>query len=36
MKFRREGTEVTIVGLNKASATMVDKFGTPDGALLAQ
>ena len=36
MKFRREGTEVSIVGLNRASATMVDKFGTPDGALLAQ
>ncbi|WP_265530447.1 SulP family inorganic anion transporter [Sphingomicrobium marinum] len=36
LKFRREGTEVSIVGLNRASATMVDKFGTPDGALLAQ
>ncbi|MGB7404390.1 MAG: STAS domain-containing protein, partial [Pacificimonas sp.] len=27
IKFRREGTEVDIVGLNAASATMVDRFG---------
>ena len=27
VKFRREGTEVEVVGLNEASATMVDKFG---------
>src|SRR5690606_20602493 len=27
LKFRREGTEVEVVGLNEASATMVDKFG---------
>lgn len=26
IKFRREGTEVDIIGLNKASATLVDKF----------
>jgi len=34
LKFRREGTEVDVVGLNEASATMVDKFGVhhKDGA----
>jgi SulP family sulfate permease len=34
LKFRREGTEVAVVGLNEASATMVDKFGVhhKDGA----
>lgn len=26
LKFRREGTEVTLLGLNEASATLVDKF----------
>lgn len=26
LKFRREGTEVEIIGLNKASETMVDRF----------
>ncbi|AVZ79089.1 sodium-independent anion transporter [Zoogloeaceae bacteirum Par-f-2] len=30
MKFRREGTEVEIVGLNDASATMVDRFAVHD------
>ncbi|MDP2987976.1 SulP family inorganic anion transporter, partial [Hydrogenophaga sp.] len=30
LKFRREGTEVEVVGLNEASATMVDKFGVHD------
>jgi SulP family sulfate permease len=30
LKFRREGTEVEVVGLNKASATMVDKFAVHD------
>ncbi|MBY4596428.1 SulP family inorganic anion transporter [Ottowia caeni] len=30
MKFRREGTEVEVIGLNEASATMVDRFGTHD------
>ncbi|WP_265571329.1 SulP family inorganic anion transporter [Sphingomicrobium nitratireducens] len=30
MKFRREGAEVFVVGLNRASASMVDRFGTPD------
>ena len=30
VKFRREGTEVEVVGLNEASATMVDKFGVHD------
>ena len=29
-KFRREGTEVEVIGLNEASATMVDKFGVTD------
>jgi sulfate permease, SulP family len=35
LKFRREGTEVEVVGLNEASATLVDKFGVhdKDGAL---
>jgi SulP family sulfate permease len=34
VKFRREGTEVEVVGLNEASATMVDKFAVhgKDGA----
>ncbi|MEL0081567.1 MAG: SulP family inorganic anion transporter, partial [Gammaproteobacteria bacterium] len=27
VKFRREGTEVEVIGLNEASATMVDRFG---------
>jgi SulP family sulfate permease len=27
IKFRREGTEVEIIGLNQASATIVDNFG---------
>ncbi|NYT64273.1 SulP family inorganic anion transporter [Alcaligenaceae bacterium] len=30
LKFRREGTEVEVLGLNEASATMVDKFGIHD------
>lgn len=30
IKFRREGTEVEVIGLNKASATMVDRFGVHD------
>lgn len=30
VKFRREGTEVEIVGLNEASATMIDKFAVHD------
>jgi SulP family sulfate permease len=43
MKFRREGTEVEVIGLNEASATMVDRFAVhdkpdaverPDGPLL--
>ncbi len=29
IKFRREGTEVEVLGLNEASATIVDRFG-PD------
>jgi SulP family sulfate permease len=32
LKFRREGTEVEIVGLNEASATMIDRFGIHDKA----
>ncbi|MBJ7556838.1 SulP family inorganic anion transporter [Marinomonas spartinae] len=27
IKFRREGAEVNVIGLNEASATVVDKFG---------
>lgn len=30
MKFRREGTEVEVLGLNEASATMVDRFSVHD------
>ena len=30
LKFRREGTEVEILGLNEASATLVDRFGLYD------
>ncbi|MGJ8689222.1 MAG: SulP family inorganic anion transporter [Gammaproteobacteria bacterium] len=30
IKFRREGAEVEVIGLNAASATMVDKFGEFD------
>lgn len=30
LKFRREGTEVTVIGLNEASATLVDKFAVHD------
>jgi sulfate permease, SulP family len=30
LKFRREGTSVDIVGLNDASATMIDRFGLHD------
>jgi SulP family sulfate permease len=30
IKFRREATEVEVIGLNEASATMVDKFAVHD------
>jgi SulP family sulfate permease len=30
LKFRREGTEVEVIGLNEASATIVDRFGVHD------
>ena len=30
LKFRREGTETHVIGLNEASATMVDRFGVHD------
>lgn len=30
IKFRREGIEVEIVGLNEASATIVDRFAVHD------
>jgi len=30
VKFRREGTEVEIIGLNEASATMIDRFAVHD------
>lgn len=32
LKFRREGTRVEIVGLNDASADMIERFGTHDKA----
>ena len=30
MKFRRDGTEVEVLGLNEASATMIDRFAVHD------
>ncbi len=35
LKFRRTGAEVEVIGLNEASATLIDRFGTHDkpGAL---
>ncbi|WP_324015649.1 SulP family inorganic anion transporter [Aeromonas hydrophila] len=30
IKFRREGTEVELIGLNEASTTIVDRFGVHD------
>ena len=30
IKFRREGAEVEVIGLNEASATLVDRFGVHD------
>jgi len=30
LKFRRDGTQTTVVGLNEASATMIDRFGVHD------
>ncbi len=30
IKFRREGTEVDVIGLNEASATMIDRFAVHD------
>jgi SulP family sulfate permease len=30
IKYRREGTEVEVLGLNEASATIVDRFGVHD------
>ncbi|MAK67214.1 MULTISPECIES: SulP family inorganic anion transporter [unclassified Methylophaga] len=30
IKFRREGTEVELVGMNEATATIVDRFGVHD------
>lgn len=30
LKFRREGTRVELVGLNKASASMIERFGVHD------
>ena len=30
LKFRREGTDVEVVGLNQASETIIDRFGIHD------
>jgi len=30
IKFRREGTDVEIIGLNEASQTIIDRFGVHD------
>jgi SulP family sulfate permease len=32
LKFRRDGTEVEIIGLNEASSTLLDRFGVSDKA----
>ncbi|WP_439546852.1 SulP family inorganic anion transporter [Sandarakinorhabdus sp.] len=32
LKFRREGTDVELIGLNEASATLIDRFATHDKA----
>ena len=32
VKFRREGAEVEVIGLNEASATIVDRFGVHNKA----
>ena len=36
VKFRREGTEVEIIGLNEASATIVEKLGEKDTKVTAK
>jgi len=36
MKFRREGAEVELIGMNEASRTIVDRFGTHDKADVEQ
>jgi len=30
LKFRREGTEVEVIGINEASETIIDRFGQHD------
>ena len=30
LKFRREGAQANVIGLNEASATLVDRFGVHD------
>jgi SulP family sulfate permease len=30
IRFRREGTSVEVIGLNQASASMVERFGVHD------
>jgi SulP family sulfate permease len=30
LKFRREGADVELIGLNEASATIIDRFGVHD------
>jgi SulP family sulfate permease len=32
LKFRRDGTEITLVGMNEASSTMVDRLAVHDKA----
>jgi sulfate permease, SulP family len=36
IKFRREGAQVAIIGMNKASATMVDRFSVHDNPTAAE
>jgi sulfate permease, SulP family len=30
LKFRRDGADVEVIGMNEASATIVDRFGVHD------
>ncbi len=32
LKFRREGTRVELLGMNEASATLLDRYGETDPA----
>ena len=36
IKFRREGAKVKVIGLNKASKTIVDRFGVYDDPIKSE